>query len=62
MWRSAVELSDWLWQQTALARLIGAAAMHLVQTADAGPKMFGLRVMVPRVYMDRLMPGVEPFI
>jgi len=24
--------------------------------------MFGRRAMVPRVYMDDLMPGVEPYI
>ena len=36
--------------------------MPLVESDDAALRMFGLRVMVPRVYMDQLMPGVEPFI
>ena len=53
---SSLELRDWFWQQTAFARLIGAAAMPLVQSEDAALRMFGLRVMVPRVYMDQLMP------
>ena len=56
------ELRDWFWHQTAFARLIAGAAMHLIQSADVGRKMFGLRAMVPRVYMGQLMPGVEPFI
>ncbi len=59
---SSLELRDWFWQQTALAQLIGAAAMPLVKSEDVALRMFGLRVMVPRVYMDQLMPGVEPYI
>lgn len=56
------ELRDWFWKQTALARLIGLAGMHLVRSEDETHRMFGLRLMVPRVYMRELMPGVEPFL
>ncbi len=59
---SSLELRDWFWKETALARLIGAAARPLVESEDKALRMFGLRVMVPRVFMDQLMPGIEPFI
>lgn len=57
---SSAELSDWFWCQTALARLIAAAAMQMAASGDEGRRIFGLRVMVPRIHMDALMPGVEP--
>ncbi len=59
---SSVELQDWFWRETALARLIGAAAVRLAGSEHRALHMFGRRAMVPRVYMDDLMPGVEPYI
>jgi hypothetical protein len=56
------ELQDWFWCQTAFARLIAAAALHFVGSEDAGRQMFGRRALVPRVYMGRLMSGVDLFI
>ena len=57
-----VPMVPWFWQQTALARLIAAAATHLARSGDAGRKAFGLRAMVPRQYMAQLTPDVETFI
>lgn len=59
---TSLELRDWFWRETALARLIGAAAVRLASSEHRALGMFGRRAMVPRVYMDDLMPGVEPFI
>ena len=59
---TSLELRDWFWRETALARLIGAAAVRLAGSEHSALGMFGRRAMVPRVYMDDLMPGVEPFI
>lgn len=59
---SSNELSDWFWQQTALARLIGRAAMHFAKSDDVKLNRFARRAMVPRVYMEQLMPGVEPYV
>ncbi len=59
---TSVELQDWFWRETALARLIGAAAVRIAGSEHPALHMFGRRAMVPRVYMDQLMPGVEPFI
>ena len=59
---TSLELRDWFWRETALARLIGAAAVRLAGSEHGALGMFGRRAMVPRVYMDQLMPGVEPFI
>lgn len=59
---TALELRDWFWRETALARLIGAAAVRLAGSEHRALGMFGRRAMVPRVYMDQLMPGVEPYI
>ena len=59
---TSLELRDWFWRETALARLIGAAAVRLAGSEHRALGMFGRRAMVPRVYMDDLMPGVEPYI
>ena len=59
---TSLELRDWFWRETALARLIGAAAVRLAGSEHRALGMFGRRAMVPRVYMDVLMPGVEPYI
>ncbi|MCE2559256.1 MAG: hypothetical protein J4F98_11790 [Acidobacteria bacterium] len=59
---TSLELRDWFWRETALARLIGAAGARLAGSEHRALSMFGRRVMVPRVYMDQLMPGVEPYI
>lgn len=59
---SSAELQDWFWRETALARLIGAAGVRLAGSGNGALRMFGRRAMVPRVYMDELMPGVEPYI
>lgn len=59
---TSLELRDWFWRETALARLIGAAAVRLAGSEHRALGMFGRRAMVPRVYMDQLMPGVEPYI
>ena len=59
---TSLELRDWFWRETALARLIGAAAVRLAGSEHRALGMFGRRAMVPRVYMDALMPGVEPHI
>ncbi len=56
------ELRDWFWRETALARLIGAAGARLAGSEHPALRMFGRRAMVPRVYMDDLMPGVEPYV
>jgi hypothetical protein len=55
-------LQDWFWRQTAFARLIAMAAMVFARSADGGQQMFGRRAMVPRVHMQQLMPGIEPFV
>ncbi|MYA09764.1 MAG: hypothetical protein F4060_02160 [Holophagales bacterium] len=59
---TSLELRDWFWRETALARLIGAAGVRLAGSEHRALRMFGRRAMVPRVYMDDLMPGVEPYI
>lgn len=59
---TSLELRDWFWRETALARLIGAAGVRLAGSEHPALRMFGRRAMVPRVYMDDLMPGVEPYI
>ncbi|MXW03379.1 MAG: hypothetical protein F4X59_14835 [Holophagales bacterium] len=59
---TSLELRDWFWRETALARLIGAAGVRLAGSEHPALHMFGRRAMVPRVYMDDLMPGVEPYI
>ena len=59
---TSLELRDWFWRETALARLIGAVAVRLAGSEHRALGMFGRRAMVPRVYMDDLMPGVEPYI
>lgn len=59
---TSLELRDWFWRETALARLIGAAAVRLAGSEHRALGMFGRRAMVPRVYMDQLMSGVEPYI
>jgi len=59
---SSAELRDWFWRETALARLIGAAGVLLAGSGNGALRMFGRRAMVPRVYMDELMPGVEPYV
>ena len=51
----SAELSQWFWCQTALARLIADAAMQMVASGDEGRRIFGLRVMVPRIYMSCLL-------
>lgn len=58
----STELQEWFWRQTALARLIAGAAMFFVRSDEQGFSIFGRRAMVPRVYMEQLMPGVEPSI
>ncbi|MDE2921545.1 MAG: hypothetical protein OYL92_15940 [Acidobacteriota bacterium] len=59
---TSLELRDWFWRETALARLIGAAGVRLAGSEHPALHMFGRRAMVPRVYMDDLMPGVEPYV
>ena len=59
---SSLELQDWFWRETALARLIGNAGVRLAGSEHRALSMFGRRAMVPRVYMDELMPGVEPYV
>ena len=59
---TSLELRDWFWRETALARLIGTAGARLAGSEHRALSMFGRRVMVPRVYMGQLMPGVEPYI
>lgn len=59
---TSLELRDWFWRETALARLIGAAAVRLAGSEHPALHMFGRRAMVHRVYMDDLMPGVDPYV
>ena len=59
---TSLELRDWFWRETALARLIGAAGVRLAGSGNRALHRFGRRAMVPRVYMGELMPGVEPYI
>ncbi len=56
------DLADWFWRETALARLIGGAGAVLAAAEHPALAMFGRRVMVPREYMDELMPGMEPYV
>jgi hypothetical protein len=59
---SASQLQDWFWQDTAVARLVAAAALALIDHPNPIARALGLRAMVPRPYMASLMPGVDPFI
>lgn len=57
---SAQELMDWFWQETSMARLIGRAALALLEHEDPMIRGLALRAMVPRQYIPDLMPGRIP--
>ncbi|MDG2333793.1 MAG: hypothetical protein P8Q97_06150 [Myxococcota bacterium] len=56
---SSDDLRDWFWRDTALARLIGAAAETLLSHPEPILRMLAARALVPREYFTVLVPGKD---
>lgn len=54
---SSGDLRDWFWRNTALARLIGAAAETLLDHPEPILRMLAARALVPREYFSVLLAG-----
>jgi len=59
---SIAQREDWFWKQTAIARLIGETASALLDHDSPMVRGLARRAMVPRAYIEALMPGSAPFI
>jgi len=56
---SSSELNDWLWCDTALARLIGLAAAALLAHPDPMLRGLASRALVPRQYFQDLVQSID---
>jgi hypothetical protein len=57
---AATPLRDWFWRDTAAARLIGSAAMTLLEHPNRLVQHLAGRALVPREYFPNLMPDADP--
>jgi hypothetical protein len=53
------QIEDWFWTSTAAAHLIAAAAQKLQNHDDQWIRILAERVMVPRIYQERLFSAVK---